>query len=391
MLALKHSLNVESKQIIYVDQNATGSGTGKSWANACTTIQAGLNAASDGTGWIVKIAPGTYYIPATLEPYPNTTISGSGRNLTIIDGSNNKRGFNCYTHRASNCNFEHLTIQNCNAGTNKVISNQDYSRNGAAIFGWGNGRFATDIGIGATTTSRLREYTGGYLYDCRFYNTNSPYSNNYSVGGCLFGFRWVINCIFDNTRCFNSPGKCWRYFGCVFCNTSIGHNSGSFGTIVAGGYSKNYKFPLSDIGVLMNCSYYNLRSTSNQTIVGLGGESFCNCLFFNMGNYYFDNNSWTATQYASVIPFESPANNSFRDATLYLRNSANPAPSLASSVGTLSSNDAHLISNSPCINAGTTQYLSLFDDCPVDWTVDLDGNKRIRNGQIDVGAYAYIG
>lgn len=372
MLALKHSLNVESKQIIYVDQNATGSGTGKSWANACTTIQAGLDLASDGTGWIVKIAPGTYYLQTALYPWPNTTVSGSGRNLTIIDGRSSVRGFECYTHRASNCNFEHMTIQNC-SGSIQVVSGAYASRNAAAIFGFGNGYWGGDNGYGGQiNSSNAGSRTGGYVYDVRFYKTKTTTSNNFSVCGCINSFKWAINCIFDDVYNFNHPVQAQYLFGCIFMNGRVPHNC--YNCSVG---AKN-NTPDANDGMVVNCSFF--KDTVNETCISNGVGFLINCLLFNNGTSKFDNNN-----------SKVPVSNCIIDSNMTYYSSSNPKPTIVSNVGTVSSTDCHLVAGSPCIGAGTTNFYGLFDNCPVDYLTDLDGNKRIRNGQIDVGAYAYIG
>ena len=49
----------------------------------------------------------------------------------------------------------------------------------------------------------------------------------------------------------------------------------------------------------------------------------------------------------------------------------------------LAAGDLHLLSDSPCINAGTNQ----------DWmvgSVDLDGNPRMMDGVVDMGAYERV-
>jgi len=53
------------------------------------------------------------------------------------------------------------------------------------------------------------------------------------------------------------------------------------------------------------------------------------------------------------------------------------APQFASAAG----GDYHLLSNSPCINAGDNNYVQLNED--------LDGNARIFDYLVDIGAYEY--
>ncbi|MFC1736026.1 hypothetical protein ACFL1X_07900 [Candidatus Hydrogenedentota bacterium] len=50
----------ELKARVYVDQNATGSGKGTSWANACTTIEEGIRKASGKGRAEVLVAQGIY-------------------------------------------------------------------------------------------------------------------------------------------------------------------------------------------------------------------------------------------------------------------------------------------------------------------------------------------
>jgi len=49
----------------------------------------------------------------------------------------------------------------------------------------------------------------------------------------------------------------------------------------------------------------------------------------------------------------------------------------------MASGDLHLQSNSPCINAGKSAYVAN--------STDLDGNPRIVNGTVDIGAYEFQG
>ena len=93
-----------SAQIVYVDQNAAGAGDGSSWANAFTTIQAGINAAYSGGGGMVWVARGVYS-EARTELWGCVQVSGS---LVLKSGVQLYGGFegieSSLSQRAPFCN-----------------------------------------------------------------------------------------------------------------------------------------------------------------------------------------------------------------------------------------------------------------------------------------------
>ncbi|MFC1737383.1 hypothetical protein ACFL1X_14820 [Candidatus Hydrogenedentota bacterium] len=140
-----------SAATIYVDLNASGDGTGSSWANACTDIQAGVDAAETARGGDVWVAAGVYM--ATADPVVTMKEgvhlyggfpSGGGTleerdwetNETIIDSQDARGG----VIGANDATFDGFVVRNgntyfgsgmYNSNVSLTVSNCTFSENDA--------------------------------------------------------------------------------------------------------------------------------------------------------------------------------------------------------------------------------------------------------------------
>ena len=124
-------------------------------------------------------------------------------------------------------------------------------------------------------------------------------------------------------------------------------------------------------GGASSCTLNNCTVTGNAAYVDVGGASGCtlkNCIvYFNTGGSTLDANfSGCVLNFCCATPF----------ATNGIGNLTNDPAFVNPSVS-----DYHLQLNSPCINKGNNAYVTT--------ATDLDGNPRIVQGTVDVGAYEF--
>jgi hypothetical protein len=123
---------------------------------------------------------------------------------------------------------------------------------------------------------------------------------------------------------------------------------------------------LSIGGGAYNCSLTNCTLVGNSASYGNGASqcSLTNCIsYFNAG----DNYNASTLGFCCTTPAAPGTGNITLDPLF-----VDPT-----------TGDLHLRSNSPCINAGNNFYVTT--------STDLDGNPRITNGTVDMGAYEFQG
>jgi hypothetical protein len=114
---------------------------------------------------------------------------------------------------------------------------------------------------------------------------------------------------------------------------------------------------------LYNCTVVGNGSSISSRVQGKTSTAR-NCIIYYNGTDYYLTGYMTNCCTDTVIPFGSGPGN-FTTPPLFVN----------------ITNDFHLQSNSPCINAGNNAYVS--------GTNDLDGNPRIVGATVDIGAYEY--
>jgi len=166
---------------------------------------------------------------------------------------------------------------------------------------------------------------------------------NFSSGGGIYVYTSndihlnFINCAFENNQ---SEGN---YGGAIYL-----YNSCSF----------------------INCTFYNNKSNFGGGAVKCSDAEFTNCLFYeNNAQDYIDVEGEDVTYSNCASVYILPG---IDNVQLF----SNPL------IGGTGADRLHLNENSFCSNAGTEDISAL--DLPL---VDLDGNQRIQNDTIDIGAY----
>lgn len=383
-VAVMMAAMLHAQTIVYVNQGASGANNGTSWANAYTSLQAGIDAAALNTPAQVWVKAGTYY-PTTGT---DRTISFVMKNDVEIYGgfAGTETLLNQRNWKANETILSgDIGVPNDNTDNSKVVIH--------------NSNFpSTPLTLSAKLNGFIVE--DGYLDDAALMGGAGMRNNNSSPT--------VINCIFRNNQ-----------------NTQIS-NAGTRGGAIL---NVSESSP-----VIQSCVFYGNSARSGgaiayRSIVVYSIESYIyNCLFYNNTSYYLGGaiyvenhgvtlinntvvgNANTGTQgygWGGGIYYQSIngaaaadfANNIFWDNSaligddIFFGGSQNFATLTTNVVESYNdtypefsdplNNDYSLnyCSNSSAINTGTNSFV------PGSLTLDLDQSSRIHNTTVDIGAY----
>jgi parallel beta-helix repeat protein len=403
------------------------------WAHAATNIQTAINAANPGDQILVTngvyqtggslTGDGTTNRVAATVGVTITSVNGAG--VTVIDGGKAMRciyltngavlnGFTLTNGLANNgagayCTSTNVQLLNCtlsgNHGTNGggvysgTSSNCVMSGNVVGFSGSGAGAydsilFNCTLSGNSTTVNggSGAGAVGGFLANCTINNntcngsgatvgggvsgsvlTNCTLSGNSVVGaGSAGGGAYastLVNCTLSGNHAgFHAGGAC----NCILTNCII---SGNYATSGGGGVSG---------GTLVNCVLLN------NTSYGSGGGVYWTTTLINctlVGNYApTGGGGYSCTFYNCIIYFNTASTgpNTYACSDSFCctpdaggAGNITNAPIFVNQAG----GDLHLQSGSGGIDAGTNGYAVTLRD--------LDGNLRIANGTVDMGAYEY--
>jgi cadherin domain-containing protein/parallel beta helix pectate lyase-like protein/type IX secretion system substrate protein len=248
-------------------------------------------------------------------------------------------------------------------------------------------------------TGASYEATGGAIYSNGFELIsikNSSFLNNSATGGGAIYLRSGASSVIANNRFINNDGG--NYFG-----GAITVESGSTAKIINNLFSNNSAQDGGAIGLFNNVEFVNNTLTNNNATTSGGGiylsgtnsSSLKNCIFYGNiginGNqiYLRDDDTdpnfincdiqggtdafglYTAVTYDGTYTNNIDSDPVFIDPNAGVGNQADAWQS-----------DWTLQSTSPCINTGLSDTTGL--SLP---TRDIDGNLRVINNVIDMGAY----
>ena len=289
----------------------------------------------------------------------NTVLAGRGGyggGISVIDGiyfinnchiSNNfssngggiSSGYWCWPYEI--CNATNLTINNCSISNNSAVS-------GGGIFCG-----ASNVKIKNTAvTSNSADYFGGGLYcygktTTTITNCNiSANSSAYHGGGCFNegNTTKIKNSVISNNSAADDGGGCLNVGTLIVKNCTFTGNAALNGYALATGYNKKYYQ-----SVLLNIR---------------------NSILWDGGNEIYDNSSSTGSLEHEIVASYSnirggwPGTGNIDIDPLFIW-------------------QERLQKNSPCVNTGDPNYILGPNE------TDLDGNLRIIDGRIDMGAYEY--
>lgn len=317
----------------FVATNGSDSANGQNWAAAKSTLQAGVDAASNGdTVWVgagiysngsTNVAgydlPARVHVNKTIhlrswDGPARTTISGSWTHRGIILGAGaTLSGFSLIA-------FDRLTNQHgvavCCESSNSVVSN-------CVVTGLANLPY---------TGNSLSAMSGGIIRNCTFT------SNKHDVATVHQSEIWNSDFMDDYSSAGASAADASTLYNCVIANNRTYEG-------VAGVRSS----------VLMNCTVVGNQSSDDGYTGADQASTAYNTIFWNNNGGYGYLLSSNINCIAGGSFLDDPH---FANAALY---------------------DFHLVATSACIGAGVN----------LNWmtgAADHDGKTRVR-GQVDIGAF----
>jgi hypothetical protein len=219
-------------------------------------------------------------------------------------------------------------------------------------------------------SGNLAEYGGGAyggtLYNCALTGNSAEYGG----GGASYGT--LYNCTLTGNSARNQGGG---VDGGTLYNCTLTSNSASWGG--GASYGTLYNCTLtgnsaSDGGGVDGGTLYNCTLTGNSASSSGGGAyggTLNNCVvYFNTAPSESNYRYRTELNYCCTMPLPTNGFGNITNSPLFVD---------------YTGGNLRLKSSSPCINAGLNDYAPS--------GMDLDGNPRIVNGTVDIGAYEYQG
>ncbi|MFC1454098.1 choice-of-anchor Q domain-containing protein [Verrucomicrobiota bacterium] len=411
-----------SGAMLYVATDGLNVTPYSTWANAATNIQTALGAASDGD--VVAVGAGCYVVSEPLIMSNGITlVSRYGAASTEINGGNTNR---CLTIGHPDAVLEGFTITAGSASsgggvliTNGLMHNCVVTGNYAQLFGGG-----------------VYIQNGGIVSHCVISSNRAPIDAGGCGGGVCMGSaisgggRLVFSTVSENEASDGGGVYMFANTAVENCNIisnvawdTIGGGVGSGGGVSCNGTN----ITVTDCRIINNVSQESgggvyLSGHSGQKITGCviyynltdnyGGGVYVNIITDNSA-YMFENCTIVGNYATNTVlgggggVCSGVGTSSFQNSILYFNdagiggdnyhimvsgiatgrnNCTTPAlPGTDNIIGDpqfieLPAADLGLTNTSPCVDTGTNQ----------DWMInafDMDGNPRIVNSVVDMGAY----
>jgi len=398
---------VTTQGTYYVNATATGSNDGTSWDNADTNLQSAiLNTCAD----TIKVAAGVYkpavasrdssFVPSRpivlLGGYPNAgnpleSQRDVDTNPTIISGDIGVQG-------------------DSTDNTYVLMKLTDPSIVDGFIFSGANN-------INSSTSNGAALLTNGKVRNCRFHNntgptgsgvygnadiSNSVFYNNNTGSGTVYNPDSVRDCIFENNYAVSGGGLCTGIATVVENTVFYGNFAETGGGVCLSG---------NPAAKLTNCDFIRNNSSGsygiglynyNSYLVLTANPVIRNCIFrenkirgiyepyqwtdwaWVSGSYgLYDNSDEQLNVHYTACLTEVPYDNTnIQPDGITFTNIDNPEG--ADDKWFTKDDGLQLTGSSPGVDVGSNAFVTAIP-------TDINGNPRIFNGVVDMGAYEFNG
>jgi parallel beta-helix repeat protein len=271
-------------------------------------------------------------------------------NCTLTGNTASSDGGGAYVATLNNCMLTANSASSMAGGAYDAVMNGCILTSNSAYYGGG-------VCVGYLTNCILRGNTAtygggadGYFGNCALVGCVLT-RNLASYGGGVSDYVTLTNCVLTTNTAFQAGGAAYEssLYDCLLTTNF----AGQFG----GGASGSTLYDCTVVGNSVTLGIVGVGG-------GIEGSTAYNCvLYYNTAAQIPDVGN-SQYYYCDTRSPGGPGN--ITNAPLFV---------------SLAGGDFHLVSNSPCINAGNNSYVTT--------TTDLDGNQRISGGTVDIGAYEY--
>lgn len=309
-----------------------------SWAHAATKIQDAIDASTNGD--FVLVTNGVYRTGgrvvygsmtnrvAVMRPITLQSVNGPA--VTAIEGLNPGLGVSPGP----------VTIIRC-----------VYLTNGAALLG-----FTLTNGEAASNPAGINDKGGGvYCEDSSAVISNCIFIANSAMDGGGAYRGTLFNCLLIGNTAFGAAAAASNTLN----NCSLSGNSNPLGSSPPYVTSEALGSALNNCTVSLNVGY-------GPALVGCTANNSIVYFNTNLSNAQFPNFTNSSLNYCCTTPLPATGANNFTNQPRFFD------PLFY---------NVHLMSTSPCINAGQNSLVAN--------SIDLDGNPRIRGDAVDLGAYEF--